>query len=138
MSAAEAAALGAVMSSRGTGKPTKVTHGSARSAGGATWLDPTLEDWPENDSRLFVGNLGNEVTDDLLGVAFQKYQSFQRARVVRNKFGASKSKGYGFISFSDPRDMLAALKEMNGKHIGTRPVQLKRSTWADRNASNKK
>ena len=138
MSAAETASLGAVMSSRGAGKPSKPPHGVVRTAGGETWRDPTLDDWPENDSRLFVGNLGNEVNDDLLTATFQKYSSFQKAKVVRNKFGAAKSKGYGFVSFADPRDMLAALKEMNGKPIGTRPVQLKRSTWADRNPSSKK
>jgi hypothetical protein len=28
-------------------------------ANGQTWEDPTLQDWPENDHRLFVGDLGN-------------------------------------------------------------------------------
>lgn len=40
------------------------------------WEDPTLEDWPENDFRLFVGNLGNEVSDELLANSFKKYKSF--------------------------------------------------------------
>lgn len=34
-----------------------------RKAAGQTWMDPTLADWPENDYRLFVGNLGNDVSD---------------------------------------------------------------------------
>lgn len=29
-----------------------------RVAGGEVWEDPTLADWPDNDFRLFVGNLG--------------------------------------------------------------------------------
>ena len=29
----------------------------------------------------------------------------------------------------DPNDFLRALKEMNNKYIGNRPVKLKASTW---------
>lgn len=35
--------------------------------------------------QLFVGNLGKEVNDDVLSKAFQRYASFARARVVRDK-----------------------------------------------------
>ncbi|EGZ14112.1 hypothetical protein PHYSODRAFT_510538 [Phytophthora sojae] len=34
-----------------------------RLAGGQIWEDPTLEDWPDNDFRLFCGDLGNDSTD---------------------------------------------------------------------------
>ena len=40
-----------------------------------------MEDWPDNDYRLFCGNIGNEVTDEVLANAFRKYHSFLRARV---------------------------------------------------------
>ena len=36
----------------------------------------TLDEWPENDFRVFVGDLGNEVNDDGLTRAFQKYRTF--------------------------------------------------------------
>lgn len=36
--------------------------------------------------------------------------------MVRNKFDM-KSKGYGFVAFSDPEDFLKAWKEMNGKFL---------------------
>lgn len=32
-----------------------------RMAGGQKWWDPTLTEWPPNDFRIFVGDLGNEV-----------------------------------------------------------------------------
>ena len=54
-------------------------------ADGSVWVDKTLDDWPENDWRLFAGDLGNEVTDDLLSRAFSKYASFAKAKVVRDK-----------------------------------------------------
>lgn len=40
-----------------------------------------MEDWPENDFRVFVGNLGNEVTDEMLALTFRRYPSFSRAKV---------------------------------------------------------
>jgi len=48
---------------------------------GGRWRDPTLDEWPENDFRIFVGDLGNECNDDALGKAFQKYPSFAKAKV---------------------------------------------------------
>lgn len=69
-----------------------------------------MEEWPENDYRIFVGNLGNEATDEvLLNVFRSRYSSFNMARVVRDK-RTGKSRGYGFVSFAQPRDFLNALK----------------------------
>ncbi|KAI9917391.1 hypothetical protein PsorP6_013226 [Peronosclerospora sorghi] len=103
-----------------------------RLAGGQVWEDPTLDDWPENDFRLFCGDLGNEVSSELLAHSFSRYTSFQRARVVRDKL-THKSRGYGFVSFADPFDCAKALREMNGKYIGNRPVKLSKSKWQERN-----
>lgn len=85
-----------------------------RTAGGQTWEDLSLNDWPDDDFRIFCGDLGNDVTDELLTRTFNKYPSFTRAKVIRDK-RTNKSKGYGFISFRDPADFTRAMKEMNGK-----------------------
>ncbi|XP_073260184.1 uncharacterized protein [Populus alba] len=52
-----------------------------RKAAGQTWEDPTLAEWPENDYRVFCGDLGNEVNDDVLSKAFSRFPSFNLARV---------------------------------------------------------
>jgi len=84
--------------------------------------------------------------------ACAQYPSFQRARVVRDK-KSFKTKGYGFVSFSDATDYMKAMKEMQGacqplqlargrsltrggagKYIGNRPVKLRKSRWQDREA----
>ena len=70
---------------------------------------PTITD----DFRIFCGDLGNEVSDEGLTRAFQKYPSFLKARVVRDK-RTGKSKGFGFVSFKDSADFLRAMQEMNG------------------------
>lgn len=67
-----------------------------------------------DDFRIFCGDLGNDVTDEMLVRVFGKYPSFQRAKVVRDK-RTNKTKGFGFVSFKDPQDFIKAMKEMNGK-----------------------
>jgi len=92
-----------------------------RKAAGKVWEDPSLLEWDPNHKQLFIGDLGNDVTDDVLKKAFEKYTSFAKAKVVRKK-ADDKSKGYGFVSFADPEDMLKAWKEMDGT-LQAAPVQ---------------
>ena len=40
---------------------------------------------------------------------------------------------YGFVSFKDPQDFTRAIKELNGKYVGSRPIKLSKSSWKDRN-----
>ena len=98
---------------------------------------------------MFCGDLGNEVNDDMLTRAFNKYSTFQKAKVVRDK-RSGKSRGYGFVSFKDSQDYIRAMREMNGKnyliflksnisdffigkYVGNRPIKLRKSTWQERN-----
>lgn len=104
-----------------------------RKAAGQTWVDPTLADWPDDDFRVFVGNLAPEVSDEALSAAFRKFSSFLRARVVRDS-KSGRSKGYGFVSFGTPEDYARAVREMNGKYIASRPITLSRSKWQKRAA----
>jgi hypothetical protein len=98
-----------------------------RSGGGTQWTDSSLLEWDPAHFRLFVGNLAGEVTDDVLHKAFARWPSVQKARVIRDK-RTTKSKGYGFVSFSDGDDFFQAAKDMQGKYIGSHPVLLRRST----------
>ena len=76
-----------------------------------------------------------QVTEELLAHAFSKYPSRQKTKIIRNKFN-NKSKGYGFVSFSDPYDAAKALKEMHRQYIGNRPCKISKSCWQDRNIKN--
>lgn len=67
----------------------------------------------------------------LSSVFRNKYSSFQMAKVVIDK-RTGRHKGYGFVSFKEPKDFLNALKEMNNKYIGNRPVKITKSNWKDR------
>ena len=82
-----------------------------RKAGESAWIDETLDDWVDGDFRIFCGNMGNEVTDDVLSNAFKKYASFSKAKVVRDK-KTMKSRGYGFVSLLKVEDYIKAMREM--------------------------
>ncbi|KAF5229824.1 hypothetical protein FAUST_10172 [Fusarium austroamericanum] len=97
-----------------------------REGGGKKWTDDSLLEWDPAHLRLFVGNLAGETTDDALLKAFSRWQSVQKARVIRDK-RTSKSKGYGFVSFSDADDFFQAAKEMNGKYIQSHPVTVRKA-----------
>ncbi|XP_049901796.1 RNA-binding protein 42 [Epinephelus moara] len=103
-----------------------------RTAAGTSWEDASLLEWDPDDFRIFCGDLGNEVNDDILARAFSRYPSFLKAKVVRDK-RTGKTKGYGFVSFKDPNDYVRAMREMNGKYVGSRPIKLRKSMWKDRN-----
>jgi hypothetical protein len=98
----------------------------AREGGGKKWTDDTLLEWDPSHLRLFVGNLAGETTDDSLLKAFSRWGSVQKARVVRDK-RTTKSKGFGFVSFSDADDFFQAAKEMNGKYIQSHPVVVRKA-----------
>lgn len=103
-----------------------------RTAGQQTWEDSSLNEWDTDDFRIFCGDLGNDVTDEVLIRVFGKFPSFLKAKVIRDK-RTNKSKGYGFASFKDPQDFIKAMREINGKYVGSRPIKLRKSTWRDRN-----
>jgi RNA recognition motif-containing protein len=99
-----------------------------RKAGEEEWVDKTLEDWDENDFRIFVGNLGYEVSEEGLRNAFKKYTSVSKVKLIVDK-KSQRNKGYGFVSFLSSDECLKAFREMNGKHIGSQPITIKKSEW---------
>eukprot|EP00584_Thalassiosira_punctigera_P010365 CAMPEP_0172527908 /NCGR_PEP_ID=MMETSP1067-20121228/2452_1 /TAXON_ID=265564 ORGANISM="Thalassiosira punctigera, Strain Tpunct2005C2" /NCGR_SAMPLE_ID=MMETSP1067 /ASSEMBLY_ACC=CAM_ASM_000444 /LENGTH=266 /DNA_ID=CAMNT_0013311733 /DNA_START=38 /DNA_END=838 /DNA_ORIENTATION=+ len=102
-----------------------------RSAAGQTWSDPTLAQWPENDFRLFVGNLAKDLKQHHLEQHFGRYPSFAMARIMYNK-ADGKSRGYGFVSLLDPKDCAKAIREMDQSWLGSRPIKVKLSEWKER------
>jgi len=113
-------------------KKAKLKKRIVRTGGGQVWEDESLKEWDTNDFRIFCGDLGNDVTDEVLARTFGRYSSFQKAKVIRDK-RTNKTKGFGFVSFRDPSDFTRAMREMNGKYVGSRPIKMRKSNWKDRN-----
>jgi hypothetical protein len=103
-----------------------------RTAAGKKWEDKKLAEFdPEHNFCLFVGDLGNECTDEMLASTFGKYPSFVKARVIKDAL-TQKNKGYGFVAYRDAKDYVAAMRELNGKYVGNRPVKLRKATFEKR------
>ncbi len=56
------------------------------------------------------------MNDDTLARSFSRFPSFLRSKVIRDRY-SKKTKGYGFVSFKDPKDFMSAMREMNGELI---------------------
>jgi nucleolysin TIA-1/TIAR len=77
--------------------------------------------------HVFVGDLSPEVNDEVLGKAFQQFQTLSEARVMWD-MNSGKSRGYGFLSFRDKADAEKAIASMNGEWLGSRAIRV---NWAN-------
>ena len=60
-----------------------------------TRWDASLIEWDPSDYRIFVGDMGSEVNDEILSKAFSHYSSFVKGKMVRNK-QTNKNKGASY------------------------------------------
>ena len=74
---------------------------------------------------LYVGDLSSEVNDIMLLDFFQKrFPSCRAARVVQEVSG--KSKGYGFVRFTEEQEQQRALREMESvAGLGSRAIKVR-------------
>lgn len=80
------------------------------------------------EHSIFVGDLAPDVTDYLLQETFRAhYPSVRGAKVVTDPT-TSRSKGYGFVKFSDESERNRAMTEMNGVYCSTRPMRISAAT----------
>ncbi|GAB2211245.1 hypothetical protein Droror1_Dr00016538 [Drosera rotundifolia] len=72
---------------------------------------------------VFVGDLSHDVTDYVLLETFKAgYPSVKGAKVVTDRL-TGRSKGYGFVRFSDESEQQRAMNEMNGVTLASRPMR---------------
>eukprot|EP00800_Vazella_pourtalesii_P002012 TRINITY_DN1186_c0_g1_i1.p1 TRINITY_DN1186_c0_g1~~TRINITY_DN1186_c0_g1_i1.p1 ORF type:complete len:612 (-),score=152.71 TRINITY_DN1186_c0_g1_i1:93-1928(-) len=70
--------------------------------------------------NLFVKNLEDEITDELLRTHFVPYGNITSCKVMRDETGHSK--GFGFVCYATPEEATKAVTELNGKIIITKPL----------------
>jgi len=71
--------------------------------------------------NLYVKNLDDSVTDDMLRDEFSAMGTITSARVMRD-LKADRSRGFGFVCYSTPEEATRAVNEMNGKLIANKPI----------------
>ncbi len=73
--------------------------------------------------KLFVGGLNWKTTDDGLRAAFEPFGEVSEAKVIMDR-ETGRSRGFGFVSFSDDAAAAKAINEMNGTQLEGRAIQV--------------
>ena len=71
--------------------------------------------------NLYIKNLDDTVTDDMLRDEFATMGTITSARVMMD-MKDGRSRGFGFVCFSTPEEATRAVNEMNGKLIANKPI----------------
>jgi RNA recognition motif-containing protein len=72
-------------------------------------------------TRLFVGGLSWDTTEDSLRAFFATVGTVVSATVITDKF-TGKSKGFGFVEMSSSDEAQKAVDELNGKQLDGRAI----------------
>ena len=71
--------------------------------------------------KLYVGNLGYDVTDADLTQLFGQHGTVGSASVIMDK-ATGRSKGFGFVEMSSDQEATAAINALNGRDYSGRPL----------------
>jgi cold-inducible RNA-binding protein len=89
-------------------------------------MDMDRQEGGVEESKLFIGNLSWTTTDSSLGDAFSEFGEVIDSKVVTDRF-TGKSRGFGFITFTEAAAAEAALENMNGAEVDGRPIRIDRA-----------
>ncbi|VFQ64629.1 unnamed protein product [Cuscuta campestris] len=74
-------------------------------------------------TKLFVGGLSYGTDEQSLKNAFSSYGEVLEAKVITDR-DSGRSRGFGFVNFSDAKSANDALSEMDGKQIDGRNIRV--------------
>lgn len=74
-------------------------------------------------SKLFIGGLSWDTSDQSLLDAFSRFGEIIEAKVVTDR-ETGRSRGFGFVTLTSPADMQAAMKEMDGSTLDGRTIRV--------------
>ena len=72
-------------------------------------------------SKLYVGNLSYQTTEDDLRSHFEQAGTVSSCDLILDKF-TSKSRGFGFIEMGSDEDAQKAIESLNGQEFDGRPL----------------
>lgn len=73
--------------------------------------------------RLYVGSLHFNITEDMLRGIFEPFGKIDNIVLMKDS-DTGRSKGYGFITFSDSESARRALEQLNGFELAGRPMRV--------------
>jgi RNA recognition motif-containing protein len=71
--------------------------------------------------KLYVGNLGYDVTNEALQALFAAHGTVESAQVITDR-ETGRSKGFGFVEMSNDAEAQAAITALNGQQHGNRQL----------------
>ncbi|MEO8604580.1 MAG: RNA-binding protein [bacterium] len=84
--------------------------------------------------KLYVGNLGFDVTDKDLEALFAQAGTCESVAVVSDKF-SGQSRGFGFVEMSSNAEAQAAIQQFDGKDLKGRALKVNEARDRDRSSS---
>ncbi|MCZ7586469.1 MAG: RNA-binding protein [Deltaproteobacteria bacterium] len=73
--------------------------------------------------KLFVGSLSWNTTDEGLRAAFEQFGEVSEARVITDR-DTGRSRGFGFVTFSNGEDADKAKSSLNGTDLDGRTIKV--------------
>ena len=73
--------------------------------------------------KLYVGNLGYDVTGSDLEQLFADHGTVDSATVISDR-STGQSKGFGFVEMSSNAEAAAAIAALDGKEVGGRAIKV--------------
>ncbi len=74
-------------------------------------------------NKLFVGGLSWGTDDSGLRGAFERFGSIVEAKVITDR-DTGRSRGFGFVTFTDATAAENAIREMDGNEVGGRRIKV--------------
>ena len=74
-----------------------------------------------NNSKLFVGNLSFNTTENELQNAFADLGTVLEVNLMTDR-ESGRPRGFGFVTMSTPEEAQAAISELNGKNVDGRAL----------------
>jgi len=73
--------------------------------------------------KVYVGNLPFTVDDEKLREIFAKFGDIEEATIIKDKY-SGRSKGFGFVTFTDDAAAKKAIAELNEKEVEGRALKV--------------
>jgi RNA recognition motif-containing protein len=82
--------------------------------------------WLRDETKIFVGNLSGETTEDDLRQAFETFGEVKSVTIVMDA-GEGKSRRSGFVTMPSVNEAQNAIRKMDGRDLGGQKISVEKS-----------